>query len=169
MPAWHDCARTENLAKELGMLPEAYLHVPLPMLPKGQVAKLEQHRGITISACCKELPMGLFVIASRDGKKSGWMTISMGAGRGALGRCLRFTNTHRGSQRFARILTLGLEKQVAFQAESRRARRQQGGHRGGYESTFVIAAPNCCVAAYRVTLLCGGGAHFAPHLRAHEP
>ena len=46
--AWEDRAKIENLATELGILPDAYLHVPLPMLPKGQAIKAEQHRCITI-------------------------------------------------------------------------------------------------------------------------
>ena len=48
MEAWKDRAILENKAKELGVLPEAYLHVPLPMLPKGQALRLDQHRGISI-------------------------------------------------------------------------------------------------------------------------
>ena len=46
--AWQDRADIENLAKQMGVLPEAYLHVPSPMLPKGQALRPEQHRGITI-------------------------------------------------------------------------------------------------------------------------
>ena len=46
--AWEDRASIEHLATEMGILPDAYLHVPLTMLPKGQAVKAEQHRGISI-------------------------------------------------------------------------------------------------------------------------
>ena len=46
--AWVDRARIENLAKDKGILPEAYLHVMNPMLPKGQALRPEHHRAITI-------------------------------------------------------------------------------------------------------------------------
>ena len=48
MEAWKDRAILENTATELGVLPDSYLHVPLPMLPKGQALRPDQHRGISI-------------------------------------------------------------------------------------------------------------------------
>ena len=57
--AWEHRARIENLAKEKGILPEAYLHVPLPMLPKGNALTPGQHRGITIFSMLHRLVHGV--------------------------------------------------------------------------------------------------------------
>ena len=46
--AWQDRADLENVAKEAGVLPSAYHHVPLAMTPKGQATGPKHHRGITI-------------------------------------------------------------------------------------------------------------------------
>ena len=46
--AWQDRAELENVAKTKGVLPQAYSHVPLAMLPKGQAVGPQHHRGITI-------------------------------------------------------------------------------------------------------------------------
>ena len=48
--AWEARADIENMAAQMGTLPDASLHVPLPMLPKGQAVRAEQPRGITISS-----------------------------------------------------------------------------------------------------------------------
>ena len=48
LEAWEDRARIENLAMKKGTLPQAYLHVLNPMLPKGQAVHPDHHRGITI-------------------------------------------------------------------------------------------------------------------------
>ena len=57
--AWHHRAMIENLAKEKGIFPDAYLHVPLPMLPKGQALTPSHHRGITIFSMLHRLVYGV--------------------------------------------------------------------------------------------------------------
>ncbi len=47
---WRWRARVDNLAKDQGIVPIAYLHAPMVMLPKGQGRTAEQHRGIIISS-----------------------------------------------------------------------------------------------------------------------
>ena len=56
--AWQDRADIENMAAQIGLLPDAYLHVPLPMLPKGQAVTAEQHRGITIFSMVHRIVYG---------------------------------------------------------------------------------------------------------------
>ena len=58
MKAWEDRASIENLAEELGILPDAYLHVPLPLLPKGQALGPQHHRGITIFSVLHRIVYG---------------------------------------------------------------------------------------------------------------
>ncbi len=45
---WSWRAKVDNMAKEQGLVPDAFLHVPTPMLPKGQATTAEKHRGIVI-------------------------------------------------------------------------------------------------------------------------
>ena len=56
--AWADRARIENLALKLGIFPDADLHVPLPMLPKGQALTPQHHRGITILSMVHRVIIG---------------------------------------------------------------------------------------------------------------
>ena len=52
-------AQIENMAREAGKLPDAYLHVPLAMIPKGHALRPEQHRGITIFSMLHRLVYGV--------------------------------------------------------------------------------------------------------------
>ena len=56
--AWEYRAQIENMAREMGKLPEAYLHVPLAMVSKGHALRPEQHRESPFSACFKDSFMG---------------------------------------------------------------------------------------------------------------
>ena len=56
--AWQDRAELENKAKERGVLPQAYCHVPLAMLPKGQAIGPQHHRGITIFSTIHRVVFG---------------------------------------------------------------------------------------------------------------
>ena len=57
--AWQRRALIENLAKEKGIFHEAYLHVPLPMLPKGHALTPSHHRGITIFSMFHRIVYGV--------------------------------------------------------------------------------------------------------------
>ena len=57
--AWEYRAQIENMPREIGKLPEAYLHVPLAMIPKGHAMRPEQHRGITIFSMLHRLVYGV--------------------------------------------------------------------------------------------------------------
>ena len=80
MKAWQDRARIENLAKDVGTLPDAYLHAPLPMLPKGQALRPEQHRGITIFSMVHRVVIGALWTKLQPWQES-WIHPSQHGGR----------------------------------------------------------------------------------------
>ncbi len=54
--AWR--ANVDNMAKEQGIVPTAYLHAPMVMLPKGQGRTADHHRGIIISSMLHRVVYG---------------------------------------------------------------------------------------------------------------
>ncbi len=56
---WHWRARLDNMAKDKGIVPSAFLHVPSPMIPKGQAAEAASHRGIVIFSILHRITFGI--------------------------------------------------------------------------------------------------------------
>ena len=52
-------ADIESLAKGIGKVPEAYLHVPLAIIPKGHAVKLEQFPGVSIFSMLHRMVYGV--------------------------------------------------------------------------------------------------------------
>ncbi len=77
---WDDRAELENRAKELGVVPTAYLHVPTPMLPKGQACRPEQHRGIVVFSMIHRVVMGTVWHHMRDWQEQ-WLDPCQHGGR----------------------------------------------------------------------------------------
>ncbi len=56
---WTWRAAIDNLAKRKGIVPDAYLHVISPMLPKGHATTAGQHRGIVVFSFLHRLLYGI--------------------------------------------------------------------------------------------------------------
>ena len=78
--AWSHRAEIENMAKEMGKLPDAYTHVPSPMLPKGHAVNPSQHRGITIFSMLHRLLYGVMWQRLKDWQES-WIDDAQQGGR----------------------------------------------------------------------------------------
>ena len=78
--AWEGRALVENMAKRKGILPQSYLHVLNPMLPKGQALQLEQYRGITIFSMTHRFVYGALWQRLKVWQE-GWMDQTQHGGR----------------------------------------------------------------------------------------
>ena len=68
------------MARNLGRLPEAYLHVPLAMIPKGDALRPDQHRGITIFSMLHRLVYGAMWHRLKDWQEQ-WIDNKQQGGR----------------------------------------------------------------------------------------
>ncbi len=80
MGLWTWRAKIDNLAKRLGTVPRAYLHVPSPMLPKGHALLPCDHRGIVIFSMLHRVTYGIEWARLREWQE-GWITDAQHGGR----------------------------------------------------------------------------------------